>query len=92
LNIPSAKSLSEALFNLDPLGTCCKENDAIDEYDKIAEDIVAEMTAGSGLINSVRVVFERWFGVETISAQSTNSRIMALPDQINFYLMKKSTP
>ena len=31
--------ISEILFNLDPMNTCCKENHAYDEYDRIAYQI-----------------------------------------------------
>lgn len=31
--------ISEILFNLDPMNTCCKENEAYDEYDRIAQQI-----------------------------------------------------
>lgn len=31
--------ISEILFNLDPMNTCCKENGAYDEYDRIADQI-----------------------------------------------------
>lgn len=31
--------ISEVLFNLDPMNTCCKENHAYDEYDRIAYQI-----------------------------------------------------
>ena len=33
---PVVETLSTRLFNLDPLGTCCKENDCYDEYYGIA--------------------------------------------------------
>ena len=28
--------ISDILFNLDPMNTCCKENSTFDEYDRIA--------------------------------------------------------
>ena len=31
--------ISEILFQLDPMNTCCKENNAYDEYDRIADQI-----------------------------------------------------
>jgi hypothetical protein len=33
------KDLSEILFEIDPAGTCCKQNDCFDEYDSIAAEI-----------------------------------------------------
>lgn len=35
-----SKVLSKVLFKLDPLNTSCKENDAVDEYDKTAYKII----------------------------------------------------
>jgi hypothetical protein len=29
--------ISEVLFELDPMGTCCKENEIFDEYDDVAK-------------------------------------------------------
>ena len=33
--------MSKVLFELDPAGTCCKENDCFDEYDNTAMFIVS---------------------------------------------------
>lgn len=33
------KMISEILFDIDPMNTCCKENHAYDEYDRIADQI-----------------------------------------------------
>ena len=34
--------LSEVLYEIDPINTCCKENEAEDEYDLFALDVHAE--------------------------------------------------
>lgn len=31
--------ISKVLYDLDPIGTCCKENEAFDEYSKVADSI-----------------------------------------------------
>lgn len=36
---PSIKQISKALFDTDPMQTCCKENDCFDEYDLVATQI-----------------------------------------------------
>lgn len=35
----SAQTISQILFKLDPMGTCCVENDMYDEYDYIADTL-----------------------------------------------------
>ncbi len=39
--IHSAEKISKALFETDAINTCCRENDYFDEYDRIAESVVA---------------------------------------------------
>lgn len=51
--------ISEILFQLDPMGTCCKENHAYDEYDRIADQIAdSDLTP-----ESIRKVFFDSFNV-----------------------------
>lgn len=38
--------VSRVLFETDPMGTCCKENDCFDEYAAIANDIVSRRQRG----------------------------------------------
>lgn len=35
----SSEAISRILFRHDPANTCCVENDAYDEYDRVAESI-----------------------------------------------------
>lgn len=60
----SAERLSRILFDTDPIGTCCKENDCFDEYDAIADDIVSRCQRGQPLDNALDETFEVWFGAE----------------------------
>jgi len=41
-----ANMISRALFEFDPMNTCCKENDCFDEYDRIAEAIEGRLRLG----------------------------------------------
>ncbi|QEA37776.1 hypothetical protein FGL86_00965 [Pistricoccus aurantiacus] len=58
----TAEQLSCALFDADPMDTCCKENDCFDEYDAIAEDILSKREQGQSLEKSLRHTFGEWFG------------------------------
>ncbi|WP_303292336.1 hypothetical protein [Marinobacter sp. SS5-14b] len=40
-----AASISRALFEFDPMRTCCKENDCFDEYDRAAESVEERLGA-----------------------------------------------
>ncbi len=39
-NTLTTENLSSSLFHLDPMHTCCVENDCFDEYDRVASCIV----------------------------------------------------
>nr|WP_298521776.1 hypothetical protein [uncultured Halomonas sp.] len=58
----TAEQLSCALFDADPMDTCCKENDCFDEYDAIAEDILSKHEQGQSLEKALRDTFDEWFG------------------------------
>ena len=45
----SAKQISEALFQSDPMNTGCKENDCEDEYDMIAQTVMERVDQGGSL-------------------------------------------
>lgn len=38
--------ISQSLFELDPMNTCCKENDCFDEYDFVARHIADKIVEG----------------------------------------------
>ena len=44
--ILKADSISRALFEFDPMETCCKENDCFDDYDRIAESVEGRLKQG----------------------------------------------
>lgn len=53
----NAKYISLFLFENDPMNTCCKENDAFDEYDFIASEI-----AECQNLEEVKELFLEFFG------------------------------
>ena len=54
--------ISDILFNLDPMNTCCKENSAFDEYDSIAQQI-EDLDLDSINVSELSEVFFNSFNV-----------------------------
>ena len=57
----SAEQISKALFETDPMNTCCKENDCFDEYDKVAEDVAQRLWEGESLKQALQAEISEWF-------------------------------
>lgn len=57
-----SSDLSLALFNEDPAGTMCKENDCDDEYDYIAASIIADPLRSGSFKASLKAALEHSFG------------------------------
>ena len=57
----SAEQISKALFETDPMNTCCKENDCFDEYDKVAEDVAQRLWEGESLEQALQAEISEWF-------------------------------
>lgn len=53
--------ISQALFEVDPMNTCCKENSCFDEYDGIAESIRARLVTGDNLEQAMIAEISEWF-------------------------------
>lgn len=53
--------ISQALFEADPMNTCCKENGCFDEYDGIAEAIRARLVTGDNLEQAMIAEISEWF-------------------------------
>jgi len=53
--------ISQALFEADPMNTCCKENGCFDEYDGIAEAISARLVTGDNLEQALITEISKWF-------------------------------
>ncbi|MFB2706547.1 hypothetical protein [Marinobacter shengliensis] len=62
-----ADMISRALFEFDPMNTCCKENDCFDEYDRIAESVEGRLRQGFTLKEAlVLELAESFFDAETL--------------------------
>ncbi|RUO44529.1 hypothetical protein CWE23_00325 [Idiomarina aquatica] len=60
------RDLSVALFNEDPAGTMCKENDCDDEYDYIAASIIADPQGSGSFKTSLKAALEQSFGADIL--------------------------
>lgn len=55
------QKISELLFELDPMMTCCKENDCFDEYDMVSKFISDDVNNGINLIDATKSAFLDFF-------------------------------
>ncbi|MBF7731117.1 hypothetical protein [Pseudomonas sp. N040] len=74
----SVSEISKILFDADPMGTCCKENDCFDEYDAIARAIFQQLSSGRPADEAVSETLMDWFEVESIEPTSLASIVLAL--------------
>lgn len=59
----TAASLSAWLYETDPKQTCCKENDCLDEYDRVATTAIERIAAGESPEEAVANALALWFDV-----------------------------
>jgi hypothetical protein len=55
------QALSDILYHLDPMRTCCKENDCVDEYDRVAAGIIMRIESCQPVRTAVLEEFHYWF-------------------------------
>ncbi|WP_290536758.1 hypothetical protein [Alcanivorax sp.] len=55
------KAYSQALYDTDPMGTCCKENGCTDEYDAVARSLDALLGEGVPLLAALMTVLVDYF-------------------------------
>lgn len=60
MNLEQQK-ISKLLFDLDPMMTCCRENDCFDEYDLISASVTELMMDGLAFEESLKTVFTDFF-------------------------------
>ena len=70
--------LSQILFQHDPMGTCCRENDAFNEYDRIAFELAERLEAGDTPDVALNAVLREWFGDDLVEGADLASVIEAL--------------
>ncbi|KAA1173949.1 hypothetical protein FWJ25_11115 [Marinobacter salinexigens] len=72
---PSIKQISRALFETDPMNTCCKENGCFDEYHRVAEAVSERLKLGCRLEQALIEEISAWFfdgdGFDSSRLQST---------------------
>lgn len=76
--MPSHSELSKILFQADPMGTCCRENGALDEYDHVAHDLVERLKDGETADVALHEVLREWFGDDLVERADLSNVIEAL--------------
>lgn len=76
--MPMPSELSDLLFHADPMGTCCRENDAVDEYDRIAHDLAVRLENGETLDVALYEVLREGFGDELVTGADLSGVLEAL--------------
>jgi len=62
--VPTTNTISRALFEADPMHTCCAENACFDEYDRVAAGAVTYLENGYTLPQALHKALRDWFGLE----------------------------
>lgn len=55
------QQISKALFESDPMNTCCKENDCFDEYGYVAKAVTEKLAKGFSLEQALITEISEWF-------------------------------
>lgn len=75
--VPTTNTISRALFEADPMHTCCVENACFDEYDRVAAGAVAYLENGYTLSQALHKALLDSFGPE-LTAGRDLSHVLAL--------------
>lgn len=75
--VPTTNTISRALFEADPMHTCCAENACFDEYDRVAAGAVAYLENGYTLAQALHKALQDSFGTE-LAAGRDLSRVLTL--------------
>lgn len=65
--------LSEALYQLDPANTCCKENKCFDEYDRIARSVINAEIDGTPFSEALPEIMIASFGRDAFDHKTINT-------------------
>lgn len=76
-----SQDLSLALFNEDPAGTMCKENDCDDEYDYIAASIIADPLHSGSFKDSLKTALEHAFGNDLFIDPRINDESLSIGER-----------
>ncbi|MBF5052663.1 hypothetical protein ISO4_01265 [Alcanivorax venustensis ISO4] len=74
--------ISRVLFDIDPMGTCCKENDCFEEYDGVAMAVADRLEHGRSLKAAVVGAFDECFGADPTADAGLNEVVSALEEVI----------
>src|SRR5690554_828286 len=75
--------LSRWLFAQDPMHTCCVENDAVDEYDAVARDLVDRLTEDDAPAVALHAVLAVWFGDEMVDEARLRPLVRSLGELLD---------
>lgn len=78
-SLPTANVISQALFQADPMRTCCAENECYDEYDRVAASAEMYLEEGYTLAQALHKALRDSFGIE-LTADRNLSPALALID------------
>lgn len=73
----SLETINAILFEIDPMNTCCKENNCYDEYERIASDIASMTSTGETIESALQYQFKFWFE-STLDSQLMRSLTRAI--------------
>lgn len=74
--------LSEALYELDPANTCCKENKCFDEYDRIARSVINAESNGEPFTEALPEVMITSFGRDAFDHRTINTMSESVAKEI----------
>lgn len=75
---PSIEQINRALFDTDPMQTCCKENELLDEYMLVAKQIYRDMETGLSFKQPTLLVLTRLFDAERARKSDLSTIKLAL--------------
>ncbi len=76
------QQISKALFQTDPMNTCCKENDCFDEYDYVADTVAEKLGEGFNLNQALTIAISECFlDGENVDANRLNPALELLREE-----------
>ena len=69
-SLPTANVISQALFQADPMRTCCVENECYDEYGRVAASAEAYLEEGYTLAQALHKALRDSFGEELVTGRN----------------------
>lgn len=79
-----AEDISTALWELDPMTTCCNANKGMeDEYSSEAAEIASLTNSGMPVHRAVQEVFEKWFWEDCLTSGSAPTKLDAIVEKIS---------